>query len=235
MIDDIIKRKDELRMVSPLLKELGYKPNLNMCGERLDVRPDIFLPSIDNRKIGIEVTEYVTKKRKEAEISLYRIFKKYEKNFNAKQKNRHGFITVDFKEDKDPYELNYREIESQLFKELDSFLFPDNYLENYIYLKNAIFHELSNASYTTIRMGAECYFADIINEPLLIGRIKDKELKLKKYKQIPENQTIEEYWLAIYASFIEHPENRYFKLPENFETEYSRIYFIDDAYCKQIK
>jgi hypothetical protein len=64
MIDDIIKRKDELRMVAPLLEELGYKPNLNMCGERLNVRPDIFLPSIDNRRIGIEVTEYVTKKGK---------------------------------------------------------------------------------------------------------------------------------------------------------------------------
>lgn len=41
MIDDIIKRKDELRMVAPLLEELGYIPNLNMCGESLDVRPDI--------------------------------------------------------------------------------------------------------------------------------------------------------------------------------------------------
>jgi len=235
MIDDIIKRKDELRMVAPLLEELGYKPNLNMCGERLNVRPDIFLPSIDNRRIGIEVTEYVTKKRKKAEKSLYRVFKKYEKIFYAKQNNRHGFITVEIKEDKDPYELNYREIESQLFKELDSFLFPNNCFVNYMYLKNAIFHELSNASLTKVHLGAECYFADTINEPLLIERIKDKELKLKAYRQIPDNRTIEEYWLAIYASFIEHPENRYYKLPDNFETQYSRIYLIDDAYCKQIK
>ena len=111
---DIRKKKDELQMAAPVLIGLGYTPDMKMCGERVDVRPDIFLPSRDERRVGIEVTEYITPKKKESEQALYNTLKNYEKHFNQKSKEhnirRHGFITVYFKEDIDPYKLNYSKI-----------------------------------------------------------------------------------------------------------------------------
>jgi hypothetical protein len=48
------KQENELLKISPLIRSLGYIPNFNMCGDK----PDICLPSFENREIGIEVTEY---------------------------------------------------------------------------------------------------------------------------------------------------------------------------------
>ena len=48
------KQENELLKISPLIRSLGYTPNFNMCGDK----PDICLPSFENKEIGIEVTEY---------------------------------------------------------------------------------------------------------------------------------------------------------------------------------
>ena len=46
------KQENELLKISPLIRSLGYTPNFNMCGDK----PDICLPSFENKEIGIEVT-----------------------------------------------------------------------------------------------------------------------------------------------------------------------------------
>ena len=44
-----IKHRDELYKASTIISQLGFVPNESMCGDC----PDLILPSVDNRKIGI--------------------------------------------------------------------------------------------------------------------------------------------------------------------------------------
>ena len=88
--------------------------------------------------------------------------------------------------------MNYSKIESQLIDELDSVLFPCQCPKENKYIANVVLNELSGSISSTVHLGAECYFAGSVNEELLMKRIKDKEKKLKDYKNIPENKTIEE-------------------------------------------
>lgn len=45
-----IKHRDELGKASRIISELGYMPDVSMCSDK----PDICLPSKDDRLIGID-------------------------------------------------------------------------------------------------------------------------------------------------------------------------------------
>ena len=67
------KHRDELFRVTPILKELGYTPNENMCGDA----PDILIPSVEKRNIGIEVVSYSTGQNEKAQNALRKVLDEY--------------------------------------------------------------------------------------------------------------------------------------------------------------
>ena len=71
-----IKHRDELYKASAIISQLGFVPDESMC----DDCPDLILPSVDNRKIGIEVVTYSTQIYEQSENALYKILDEYVKN-----------------------------------------------------------------------------------------------------------------------------------------------------------
>ena len=73
MTKEEIKHRDELGKASRIISELGYVPDETMCCDK----PDICLPSKDERQIGIEVVAYSTHRYEKSEDALYKIFNEY--------------------------------------------------------------------------------------------------------------------------------------------------------------
>ena len=67
------KQHKELVSISPLLCQLGYIENADMFSDK----PDICLPSKNNRQIGIEVTEYTYSKDEESISVVHRLLQDY--------------------------------------------------------------------------------------------------------------------------------------------------------------
>ncbi|MBR1880028.1 MAG: hypothetical protein IJ804_04670 [Prevotella sp.] len=65
-----LKHRDELYKSSRIISELGYEPDISMCCDK----PDICLPSAQDRQIGIEVVAYSTHRYEESENVMYKIF-----------------------------------------------------------------------------------------------------------------------------------------------------------------
>ena len=78
------KHRDELFRVAPILKELGYTPNENMCGDA----PDILIPSVEKRNIGIEVVSYSTGQNEKAQNALRKVLDEYADILDRKSDKR---------------------------------------------------------------------------------------------------------------------------------------------------
>lgn len=230
MSKDEIKHRDELFKASRVIKELGFDPDESMCRDR----PDIVLPSVGDAKIGIEVVTYSTHQYEEAEDALYKILDEYIDERLDKRSEKRYEIGVLFNDLSIPTDINYQKIKEQLFDELDDLLFLRQPLKDHLFLTDVT--AMENPGATRSFIGDDiCVEYDTLNEQVLLDCIKQKELKLKKYKSLKENSTIKEYYLVIFFPVKEHAEVRGYFLPKSFKTDYNRIYLVDYFFTNRIK
>lgn len=240
-IDISSKHHKELVSISSLLCQYGYDESVDMCSDK----PDICLPSKSNRQIGIEVTEYTYPKDEEAFSILHRLLKEYLLGISERKQN---FVFQKFSKEKNycmtvwfhggfyPRIDNINRQKKQIFEELDRFTFSCH--ENFVneYIASLKIEEILNSQITEsiVRIPyVEAYSQ--INEAKLLNCIRDKEEKLRKYKDIKENKSISEYWLAIIISDPIQIDFRYFKLHDTIKSGYNKIFLIKGIDCVQIK
>lgn len=225
-----IRHRDELYKASQVIKDLGYILNDAMC----DDRPDIVLPSIKDRTIGIEVVTYSTHKYEKAEDALYKILNEYiDERFDKRSEKRYE-IGVYFNDLSIPTDINFQKEKEQIFDELDDLLFFHRPLKNHVYLTDVTIAENPGVNRSFIGQDTVVIYDDL-NEQVLLECIKHKERKLNEYKSLEKNQSIQEYYLVIFFPMREHAELRGYSLPKTFETKYNRIYLVDYFYTNRIK
>lgn len=230
MNNEEIRHRDELFKASRVIRELGYMPDDAMCGDR----PDILLPSKQDRTTGIEVVSYSTHKYEKAEDALYKILYEYIDERLDKRSEKRYEIGVLFNDLAIPTDINFQKEKEQIFDELDDLLFRHLPLKNYQYFADVTIAENPGVERSFIDHD---FFVEYnkLNEKVLLDCIKQKEKKLTKYKSLKENSTIQEYYLVIYFPVKEHAELRGYTLPESFKSNYNRIYLVDDCFTNRIK
>ena len=77
------KQHKELVSISSLLCQYGYNESADMCSDK----PDICLPSKNNRQIGIEITEYTYPKDEKDFSALYHLLKDYISGISERKQN----------------------------------------------------------------------------------------------------------------------------------------------------
>ena len=224
-----IKHIDELGKASRIIKELGYEPDESMC----DDRPDLVLPSKTDRQIGIEVVTYSTRRYEESENVLYKIFNEYiEERLDKRSETRYE-IGVIFTSLQVPIRINYKKVKEQLFDEIDSLMLPNHPQMNRQYIESVTAWENPGVEHSFITCDTFVIYENL-DEKTLLDCIHRKEQKLKSYKMLEENNTINEYYLVVFFPINEHAELRGFSLPDTFKTEYDRIFLVDPFYTNRI-
>ncbi len=224
------KHIDELGNASRVISELGYKPEESMCSDK----PDICLPSKDNRQIGIEVVKYSTHRYEEAENALYKILEEYIKERLDRYSDKRYEIGILFTNLNIPVNVNYKKIKERIFEELDNLLLPQHPPIDRQYIADITVQENPGVMHSFISHDIIVEFDDL-DEQELFECIKKKEIKLKDYKTMGRNKTIREYYLVVFFPINEHAELRNYTLPDRFETSYDRIYLVDPFYSNRIK
>lgn len=230
MMKEVFKHRDELNKASRVISELGFIPNDSMCCDK----PDICIPSKENRQIGIEVVAYSTHRYEKSENALYKILKEYIEEHLDKNTDKRYEINVFFTELEVPVNINYRRVKRQIFDELDSLLLPHHSPIDRQYIESIIAMENPGVRHSSISCCSVVLY-DKLDEKTLLECIRGKEQKLKSYKSISENKTIMEYYLVIFFPTNEHAELRGYVLPETFTTDFTRIYLVDPFNMNQIK
>ena len=121
MTKEEIKHRDELGKASRIISELGYVPDDLMCSDK----PDICLPSKDDRQIGIEVVTYSTHRYEKSEDALYKIFNEYIEERLDKYSDKRYEIGVLFTNLSVPVDINYKKVKEQIYGEIDNLMLPN--------------------------------------------------------------------------------------------------------------
>lgn len=119
----------------------------------------------------------------------------------------------------------------ELFKDLDRQLFPSTEFIDTKYVANIDPVPAGNLTKSEFQI---CYINQIVQvrPSSLIDIVKKKEAKLKKYKLLERNKSIQEYWLAI---GIEEQFDFYsVEIPQDFKTGFSKIYAVNSISAKQL-
>lgn len=247
------KQEKELSKISSLIRSLGYTPNSCMCGDR----PDVCIPSIKNKEIGIEVTDYAERyylKTDSNAIVRGNLRLKAHKDF---EKIIHSYIDYFDNREKDkkyyPKKSGYRisiwlagglfhcqdnlnDYKEIIFGEIDNYLFPTNAFVNNKYIACARANLIPNASKSVIdyQLGyVECMIP--VDNSILSEIIIEKDEKLLKYKKCKSNESIKEYWLAICLPYQVLDAFENYKIPSNIQTNYDKIYLVQDYRVWQVK
>ena len=231
MSKEVIKHRNELGMAWQIISELGYVPDESMCSDK----PDICLPSKDNKLIGIEVVAYSTHRYEKSEDALYKILNEYIVERLDKNSDKRYEIGVTFTGLGIPTNINFKKVKEQIYKEIDTlFQFPDSQMD-FKYIESITAFENPGVEHSFIGPDTVVEYNDL-DETTLMDCINKKELKLKGYKAKEENKTIKEYYLVVYFPTNEHAEMRGYILPNGFETNYDRIYLVDSFnYINRLK
>ena len=224
------KQRIELYKANRVISLLGYEPSFDMCIES----PDIVLPSKNDKRIGIEVTDYIQSNKAIIEDAIYKVLKQYAIRLDKKIDKRYQ-IYVTFKFEDLPTDIQFNSIKENLFEEIDHFIFPTPCEKKLKYIESVMLYEVPGITHSDVLLGPTAFEYGETNESLLFKCITEKEKKLVEYKASSDNLTINEYYLVIYASMLEHPEVREYDLPTNFNTNYDRIYFVDNFEVKRLK
>lgn len=225
-----IKHRDELGKASRIISELGYMPDVSMCSDK----PDICLPSKDDRLIGIEVVTYSTCRYEESENALYKIFNEYILERLDRLSDKRYEIGVLFTGLSIPVNINYMKVKKQIFKEIDSLMLPNQPQLERQYIADITAMEILGVEHSFITCDSFVVY-DELDEQTLSDCIRRKEQKLKGYKSMPENASIQEYYLVVFFPINEHAELKGYRLPDTYDTEYNRIYLVDSFYSNRIK
>lgn len=235
------KRCKELQSINSLLCKYGYEENANMCSDR----PDICLPSIQDRRVGIEVTEYTNPNDRRDISALRRLLEQYLSEISERKlniimrkysKEKRYCLTVWLHGGSFPRIEIIHRLKEQFFEELDRFAFYHcrDFVNNYIH--SLVIEEITNPEITKsiVRIPyVEAYSQ--IDETILLNCIRGKEEKLREYKNIKDNKNIREYWLAIIISDPKQVDISDFQLNTTITSGYNKIFLIKDIHCIQIK
>lgn len=230
MTKEEIKHIDELGKASKVISELGYVPDISMCCDK----PDICLPSAQNRQIGIEVVAYSTNRYEESENALYKIFNEYIIDRLDKYSDKRYEIGVLFTGLDIPTNINYKKVKEQIFLEIDNLMLSNQPTIERHYIEDITAMENPGVEHSFIT-GDTFVVYNELDKQILLDCIKKKEQKLKGYKVLKENRDIKEYYLVVFFPIKEHAELRGYSLPEGFKTDYDRIYLVDPFYMNRIK
>lgn len=230
MTKEEIKHRDELGKASQIISELGYVPDDSMCSDK----PDICLPSAQNRQIGIEVVAYSTNRYEESENALYKIFNEYIIDRLDKYSDKRYEIGVLFTGLDIPTNINYKKIKEQIFLEIDNLMLPNQPTMERYYIEDITAMENPGVEHSFIT-GDTFVVYNELDKQILLDCINKKEQKLKGYKVLKENRNIREYYLVVFFPIKEHAELRGYSLPDGFKTDYDRIYLVDPFYMNRIK
>ena len=235
------KQRKELVCISSLLCQYGYNESADMCSDK----PDICLPSKNNRQIGIEITEYTYPKDEKDFSALYRLLKEYISGISERKQNvalqkfskeKHYCLTVWLHGGSFPRISNVSRQRKQIIDELDRFAFPSHESIVNKYIATLEIEEITNpeVSESIVRIPYVEVYSQI-DEVLLQNCIRGKEEKLREYKNIKENKSISEYWLAIIISDPIQIDIKDFKLHGTIKSDYNKIFLIKGIQCIQIK
>ncbi len=230
MTQEEIKHRDELGKASRIISELGYVPDDSMCSDK----PDICLPSKDDRQIGIEVAAYSTHRYEKSEDALYKIFNEYIEERLDKYSDKRYEIGVLFTNLSVPVDINYKKVKEQIYEEIDNLMLPNQPQMERQYIADLTAMENPGVEHSFITCGSFVVY-DKLDEQTLLDCIRGKEQKLKGYKAMSENASIREYYLLVFFPINEHADLRGYTLPEGFKTDYDRIYLVDPFYTNRIK
>ena len=230
MTKEEIKHRDELGKASRIISELGYVPDETMCSDK----PDICLPSKDERQIGIEVVAYSTHRYEKSEDALYKIFNEYIEERLDKYSDKRYEIGVLFTNLSVPIDINYKKVKEQIYREIDNLVLPNQPQMERKYIADITWMENPGVEHSFITCDSFVVYDDL-DEQTLWDCIKGKEQKLKGYKAMLENASIREYYLVIFFPINEHADMRGYTLPEEFKTDYDRIYLVDPFYTNRIR
>lgn len=247
------KQEKELLKISSLIRKAGYIPNSNMCGDR----PDICLPSTENKEIGIEVTDYAeryylkvksNKKvrgdlRFKAHSDFEKIMDSYIDYFDKKEKDKRYYpkdsgyrISIWLDGGLFPYQDNLNDYKEIIFREIDNYLFPTSAFINNSFIACAKANLIPNTTQSVIdyQLGfVECLTP--IEDNIILEIIKEKNSKLLGYKECKRNESIKEYWLAICLPYRIQDVCEKYRVPSNIQTNYDKIYFVQDDRVWQVK
>lgn len=230
MTKEEIKHRDELGKASRIISELGYVPDESMCSDK----PDICLPSKENRQIGIEVVAYSTHRYEKSEDALYKIFNEYIEERLDKYSDKRYEIGVLFTNLSLPVDINYKKVKEQIYREIDSLILPNHPQMERQYIADITPMENPGVEHSFITCDSFVVYNEL-DEQTLLDCIARKEQKLIGYKAMQANRTIREYYLVAFFPINEHAELRGYTLPEGFKTDYDRIYLVDYFYTNRIK
>ena len=230
MTQEQIKHGDELGKASRIISELGYVPDESMCSDK----PDICLPSKDDRQIGLEVVAYSTHRYEKSEDALYKIFNEYIVERLDRYSDKRYEIGVLFTNLSVPVDINYKKVKEQIYREIDSLMLPNQPQMERQYVADITAMENPGVEHSFITCDSFVVYDDL-DEQTLWDCIKGKEQKLKGYKAMPENASIREYYLVVFFPIYEHADMRGYTLPEEFKTDYDRIYLVDPFYTNRIR
>lgn len=227
-----IKKEEEFRWVRPLLAQLGIQESNIIENEEPD-----FIVKKDDKIIGIELVKYIDDSLVKNFEAFNKLLRQYAEHFDEKRKIVGNYtekayrIKIWLHGAETPNFSNCKQIKNQLFQDLDLFLFarPD-YFDSDIISRIEI-DTLPNRDYSQVEVFSLGAYHEY-SKQLLFKRIEEKEAKLEKYKEKPENKRLTEYWLVICFDEIEQIYIRNINLLTNVEIGYRHIFAVKGLdYC----
>lgn len=237
------KKWEELNWILPLANHFGNR----LEGICLTEKPDFHL-HFPAESIGLEFTKYIFDQSASELAAFQNLLNEYaEKHFDI-EKKKHLQLYKDF-----PYRIKVwftaglrpcivdgtkvKCHKEEVFAELNAKLFgTSNLTYSYKYIDCVSAEPLTNQD-DSVNSHSVCQIIYIetyqnVIDDILIKCIREKELKLKEYLAIPRNKYLTDWWLAI--GITEAVDIHSIQLPDNFTTNYSRIFVIKGASIKQI-
>lgn len=232
------KKCDEFRWVRPLINHLS-EDLMGLCNSE---KPDFHFQYKD-KMVGLEFTKLINGKEQSEFNEFKKVLNEYAiKEFDEMKKKDKRFgdssyrIKVWFDAGFKPYVHNGIKVskhKKELFNELNQWIFHSGSIEkSFEYIIRVEPEPCQRLEHSEVKI---CYINPIQLVPfeLIQKTIRTKEEKLDNYKKLPLNKDITEYWLAI--GLPEQYDIHMFELPEEFKTEFNRIYVLKNVFVKQVK
>lgn len=217
------QQKEEKGIIDSFLDEIDIPPYSRHYSDKPDVWVDM-----DNRKIGIEITQIKATDNIKTQAALYKIFEEYNQHI-AKITTETYQISVLFQNVDYPNDVNLRLHKEEIFKEIDSFIPGHKPIFKRKFIDEALF--IPSPGIDTFTSEVVVLESKDLKTKDLLECIAKKESKLKNYKHLTN---YDEYWLVINFPFIEQTDFRKFEAT-NINSEYNRIYLVEIGSYKRIK
>lgn len=194
--------------------------------------PDLKLSLKDGRTIGVEIMAYTHADNHKTNNAITTLCEAYCEHL-AEITENHYSVFIIFSRLNYPTQIRLKQHSKEIFQEIDSFM-PGHtpyacrkYIE-YAYFQFA--NDLPNFAGSAIAIE----YKDI-DEQKLSNQLQKKEKKLELYKSLPQNESLDEYWLTLYCDIKEHVIAESLGKHKRLMSQYDRIYATDLTNCVRIK